>query len=332
MRIGLTYDLASEYREMGCSEEEVAEFDSIEVIEAIEDVLRASGDEPFRIGNIFRLTCALARGERWDMVFNIAEGMHGFGREAQVPALLDAYGIPYVFSDPLVLALTLHKGMTKRVVRDLGISTPDFAVAECDADLRGLTLHFPVFVKPVAGGTSMGISAASKARDASELHAGASQLWRKFRQPVLIEEFLPGREFTVGLLGSGRHARAVGAMEIILQDRAEPDVYSLLNKKDWVGRVSYRIEDGELGAEARNVALQAWRGLGCRDGGRIDLRCGTGGRPQFLEVNPLPGLHPETSDLAMLCRMAGVGYVELIETIIHSAKQRMAAATGASGI
>ncbi len=326
MRIGLTYDLADDYRRMGYTDEEVAEFDSIEVIDAIEDVLRGLRDEPSPIGNIFQLNCALARGERWDLVFNIAEGMHGFGREAQVPALLDAYGIPYVFSDPLVLALTLHKGMAKRVIRDLGVPTPDFAVAECEADLQNLTLSFPVFVKPVAGGTSAGISPASKARNASEVAVICCQLWHKFRQPVLIEEFLPGREFTVGMLGSGARARAVGVMEVVLQDGAEPEMYSFLNKKDWVTRVCYRLEEGDVAAEARNLALRVWRGLGCRDGGRVDLRCDAFGRAQFLEVNPLPGLHPQISDLTILCGMAGIGHAELIGAIVRSAKERMSRA------
>jgi D-alanine-D-alanine ligase len=144
MRVGITYDLRDDYLAMGLSDEETAEFDRIDTIEAIESALQGLGFETDRIGNIRRLTSRLASGDRWDMVFNIAEGVQGFGREAQVPALLDAYEIPYTFSDALVLALTLHKGMTKRVIRDMGIPTPDFAVieaADCGKNLAFLILQ-----------------------------------------------------------------------------------------------------------------------------------------------------------------------------------------------
>ena len=128
MKVGITYDLREEYLCEGFSLEETAEFDKPDTIDSIEEALQLLGHETERIGHVRSLVARLAGGSRWDLVFNIAEGLSGFGREAQVPAVLDAYGIPYTFSDPLVLSLTLHKGMTKRVVRDLGIPTPGFAV------------------------------------------------------------------------------------------------------------------------------------------------------------------------------------------------------------
>src|SRR5690554_4051229 len=144
MRVGLTYDLRQDYLAAGHGLEETAEFDSIETIEAIEGALRRYGLAPDRIGNLRQLAARLVAGERWDFVFNIAEGMRGIGREAQVPALLDAYGIPYAFSDPLVMALTLHKGMAKHVVRDKGVPTAPFAVVEDMADLAAVDLPFPL--------------------------------------------------------------------------------------------------------------------------------------------------------------------------------------------
>ncbi len=126
MRVGLTYDLRSEYLAQGYSEDETAEFDKEETIDAIEETLRAMGHATERIGNVRRLFGLLAEGRRWDLVFNIAEGLHGIGREAQVPAALEAFDIPYTFSDPLVMSLTLHKAMTKRVLRDAGVATSDF--------------------------------------------------------------------------------------------------------------------------------------------------------------------------------------------------------------
>ena len=141
MRVGITYDLRAEYLSQGYGEEETAEFDSVETIDGIAGALRGLGQrDQHRIGSIRSLTKRLANGERWDLVFNIAEGMHGFGREAQVPALLDAFAIPYTFSDPLVLSVALHKGLTKQLVSGFGIPTPGFAVVSCDSDLGAVTL------------------------------------------------------------------------------------------------------------------------------------------------------------------------------------------------
>ena len=153
VKIGITYDLRDDYIAEGYTEEETAEFDHPRTIAAIEETLRDLGYETDRIGHLRALTRRLVAGDRWDLVFNIAEGLRGFGREAQVPALLDAWEIPYTFSDPLVLSLTLHKGLTKRVIRDLGIPTPDFAVVETPEEIAAVALPFPLFAKPVAEGT-----------------------------------------------------------------------------------------------------------------------------------------------------------------------------------
>ena len=182
MRIGITYDLRAEYLAAGFGEEETAEFDREDTIGAIDQALVDLGYETDRIGNIKNLTSRLAAGERWDMVFNIAEGLEGFGREAQVPALLDAFQIPYTFSDPLVLSLTLHKAMTKRVVRDLGIPTPDFFVIEKASDLDKVDLALPLFVKPVAEGTSKGITAASRITSQSKLVSACMHLLLMYNQ------------------------------------------------------------------------------------------------------------------------------------------------------
>jgi len=323
MIVGITYDLREDYLAEGYGEEETAEFDKPDTIDAIDRTLQDLGYRTVRIGNIRRLVTKLAHGERWDLVFNIAEGLKGYGREAQVPALLDAYGIPYTFSDPLVLALTLHKGMTKHVIRDLGIPTPDFAVVEDESDIAEVDLPFPLFAKPVAEGTGKGISSASRIATANELKAECRRLLAAFNQPVLVEAFLPGREFTVGVSGTGDEAAAIAAIEVVLNDRAERDVYSYLNKERYEERVEYRLVDDSMARKAKEVALAAWRGLGCRDGGRIDLRADAGGMPNFVEVNPLAGLNPKHSDLPILCRLAGVSYRELIERIMSSALRRL---------
>ena len=324
MTIGITYDLRHEYLAAGYSEEETAEFDRLDTIETLEATLNGFGCETERIGNVRQLASRLAQGARWDLVFNIAEGLHGVAREAQVPALLDAFAIPYTFSDPMVLALSLHKGMTKRVVRTMGIATPDFAIIETEADIARVDLPWPLFVKPIAEGTSKGISGASKVDSRAGLETACKVLLQQFRQPVLVETFLPGRELTVGIVGTGAQAKALGVMEVSLQADAEPNVYSYANKALYETRVHYDVVGGSLAQAATDLSLRVWRGLGCRDGGRVDLRCDTQGMPCFLEINPLPGLNREHSDLPILCRLLSIPYETLIRTILSSAKQRLA--------
>ena len=328
MKIGLTYDLRSEYLAAGYGELETAEFDRDDTIEAIEDALIALGHRTERIGNARQLIEALAGGRRWDLVFNIAEGLYGIGREAQVPAILDLYGIAYTFSDPLVMCLTLHKGMTKRVVRDAGIPTSDFSVVETSADLQTITFKPPYFVKPVAEGTGKGVTPASIIRDLSELARACSAMQAAFRQPVLVERYLAGREFTVALVGDGPQTQVLGTIEVHLLAEAEANVYSYVNKEHCEKLVEYRLiraNSDPAAAEAERVALRAWQTLGCRDAGRVDIRCDNGDQPQFLEVNPLAGLHPDHSDLPIICRHAGIPYLELIERIVTSASRRITA-------
>lgn len=323
MRVGLTYDLREQYLAEGYGLEETAEFDRPDTIDAIERALHRLGFETDRIGHVRQLAARLVAGERWDLVFNIAEGLEGIGREAQVPALLDAWRIPYVFSDPLVMALTLHKGMAKRVVRDQGVPTAPFAVIEQPADVAEIDLPFPLFAKPVAEGTGKGVTPASKVTSQTGLRRVCRQLLQRFRQPVLVETFLPGREFTVGITGTGARARSIAVMEVVLTEKAEADVYSYVNKEECDSRVHYRLVDDGEAREAAAVALAAWRALGCRDGGRIDVRSDARGRPHFLEVNPLAGLHPQHSDLPIMCALSGISYDDLIGRIMDSALTRL---------
>ena len=324
MLVGITCDLRQEYLDQGFTEDEVAEFDSPRTVEGIEEALRGLGHQTVRIGRLPSLVKRLAAGESWDLVFNIAEGMGGLGREAQVPALLEYYGIPYTFSDPVTLGLTLHKALAKRVVRDLGLATPDFAVVETPEQAKKLKLDFPLFAKPLAEGTGRGVDAKSMVRNPRELEQVCSSLLRQYQQPVLVEAFLPGREFTVGIAGTGEKARVLGGMEVVLKSKAEAHAYSYVNKENCESLVAYQPLKGPEAEESFELSLAAWRGLGCRDAGRVDLRCDAAGRPQFLEVNPLAGLHPEHSDLPILCGMAGISYAQLIGEIVESALERAA--------
>lgn len=323
MRVGLTYDLRDDYLRDGWGAEESAEFDSLETVEAVESALRSLGFLTDRIGHIRELARRLTHGDRWDIVFNFAEGARGYGREAQVPALLDAFDVPYTFSDPLVLALTLHKGLTKRVIRDHGLPTPDFALVEEEADIARIALPFPLFAKPVAAGSSIGIGPASRVSSPDELATTCRQLLRQFRQPVLVETYLPGREITVGIIGTGAAARVVGIMEVHLGNAIDPHAYSYENKQTWEGRVAFDVVTGERAEEAGELALAAWRALGCRDAGRVDLRADAHDRLHFLEVNPLAGLRPGYSDLCIACDLHGITYETLIQSIMDSALERV---------
>jgi len=322
LKVGMTYDLREDYLKEGYGLEETAEFDLPDTIEAIEQVIINCGFQPDRIGNIKALTKRLAASDRWDLVFNIAEGLYGFGREAQIPALLDAYKIPYTFSGPLGHALTLHKGMTKHIVRDLGIPTPDFAVVHSEEDIPAINFPFPLFAKPVAEGTSLGINALSKIKNRKELVDVCSNLLRNFKQPVLIETYLPGREFTVGILGTGNDARALGVIEVILKPTAEKDAYSYDNKEHYEKLVQYVLVNDDDARQAMEISLMIWRGLDLKDAGRVDLRSDALGVPHFMEVNSLAGLNPIRSDLPILCNLLGITYHELISSIIYSALKR----------
>lgn len=318
MVVGITYNLRKNYLEMGFSEEETAEFDELETIEAIEKNLNRLGYKSERIGSIKDLVNKLAQGMRWDMVFNISEGIKGISRESQVPALLDAYDIPYTFSDPMVLALSLHKGMTKRVIKDLGVPTPKFDIIEGIDDIHVNDMAFPLFLKPVAEGTSKGIDRMSRVNNTDEFEKVCRKLLNKYNQPVLVEEYLPGREFTVGIIGTGRGSKAIGVMEIIINGSDEDEFYSYKNKKDYLETVAYKPVTDSIKDECSETALKVWRGLGCKDGGRVDLKMDSYGIPNFMEVNPLAGLNPVHSDLPILSRLFGISYEELIERIIES--------------
>lgn len=321
MKLGLVYDLRDDYLALGYSEEEAAEFDSLVTIDALDAALTRQGWNVVRVGRGLELAKRLAAGERFDIVFSIAEGLKGRSREAQVPALCELYNQPYVFSDPLTMAVTLDKPVAKRIVRDHGVPTAPFAVIEsATAPLTGVT--FPVFLKPVAEGTGKGCSGKSRVETKTALRTEASRMLKTFRQPVLAESYLPGREFTVGVVGTGAQAKVIAVLELQIARHAEAGVYGFANKQSFGDHFACRLADDEEAQKAATRALAAHRALGCRDVSRVDMRSDATGEPQFLEVNAIPGLKPGFSDIAILTDLSGRSYDWLIGEIMRSACAR----------
>jgi D-alanine-D-alanine ligase len=322
MRVALVYDLRDDYRALGYSEEEIAEFDSVGTIDQLAGALEQLGCEPVRVGRGQALAARLVAGERFDLVFSIAEGLKGRSREAQVPALCELFDQPYLFSDPLTMAASLDKRVAKRLVRDAGVPTPAFAVAERSAgELSGWS-HFPAFVKPLAEGTGKGCEAASLVHNRAELEAAVTSVIERYKQPALVEHYLPGREFTVGIVGNGAGARVLGVCEIILRDNAEANVYSLHNKELCEELVIYTPATDTEALLAGDRALEAYRALECRDAARIDFRSDPLGEPYFLEANPLAGLNPWHSDLPILAAQNGIEFTALIGMILDAGLAR----------
>ena len=325
MKLGLVYDLRDDYLALGFSEEETAEFDSVVTIDALDGALTRLGWSVVRVGRGQELARRLAAGERYDMVFSIAEGLKGRSREAQVPAVCELYDQPYVFSDPPTMAVTLDKSVAKRIVRDSGVPTASFAVIEsATASLKDMT--FPAFLKPIAEGTGKGCSGRSRVTHKSALRAEASRMLKAFRQPVLAEAYLPGREFTVGIVGSGAQAKVIAVLELLIAPDAEAGVYGFDNKQSFGDHFACRLADDAEARLAGERALAAHRALGCRDVARVDLRSDANDEPQFLEVNPIPGLKPGFSDIAILTDLSGRDYDWLIGEIMRSACARQSVA------
>jgi D-alanine-D-alanine ligase len=328
MHIGFVYDLRDEYLSLGHSELEVAEFDTPSTIAEIEAAFVRLGHEVDRIGRGQTLAARLVQGERWDLVFSIAEGLAGRSREAQVPALCELFGQPYAFSDPLTMAATLDKGIAKRIVRDHSLPTAPFTILRSAEEAGAVDLPFPLFVKPVAEGTGKGCEAASRVSSHAELRQAAEALIRRFDQPVICETYLAGREFTVGILGTGDTAHVIGVMEISVRPGVEDRIYSFENKELCEERVIYELADDEPARRSGEIALACYRALDCRDAGRVDLKLDASGMPQFLELNPIAGLHPSHSDLPMIATKSGLGYDGLIGGIIDAAAARLGLGNG----
>lgn len=325
LKVGITYNLKKDFSQRENQPIDLLEeFDSEETIDAIREVLESEGHEVIKLGGDRGLIDRVRQGPI-DIVFNIAEGLEGRNREAHIPALLEFLSIPYTGSDPLTLSLTLDKAMAKRVVMSQNIPTPRFKKIERMNDLDGLDLHYPLFIKLCYEGSSKGVRLDSKILDPRSLGEKTRNLLETYGSPVLVEEFVKGPEFTVGVLGND-DPFVLGVMQIEIKGNPpEESIYSLEIKREWEEKVRYHCPpsiDQNLLKKIEEVALRSYRALECRDVSRVDIRVGEDRTPYFLEINPLPGLSPVYGDLVIMARSMGWDYARLVKTIFHQALKR----------
>ncbi len=316
-------------------DDEYAEWDSAETIDAVAHALA-------RHGQVIRLEATddfpqRLREARPDLVFNIAEGLRGPNREAHVPAICEFYGVPYSGSDPFTLALCLDKARTKEILRSHDVPTADWWLVRTVTDvttLLGQPLQFPLFAKPVHEGSSKGITERNFVASRDQLRPVVLELLERYQQPVIVERYLAGAEFTCGVLGNGAEARVlpiVGMNFGSLPDGALP-IYGFEAKWVWdsaerplqIFECPARISDS-LRTGIERVALRTFDALGCRDWSRVDVRLDEEGRVNVVEVNPLPGILPDPRDNSCLpkaARAAGMDYDALIGACLQAAAAR----------
>ncbi len=322
------------------------DLDSEETIAAITAALESGGHQvTFMEGDAGLL--ARLQENRPDICFNIAEGHFGDSREAQVPAILEMLRLPYTGSSVLTLALTLDKPMTKRVLSHHGLPTPPFQVFERLNEALDPDLYFPLFVKPSREGTGMGISAESIVQDEVQLEKQLRRLFDRYDQPVLAERFIEGREVTVGAVGNltspvawrlpqnedaprvsrGLHFFPPLEIDMSRYPVEEAGIYTGHIKTELAHEFHY-LCPAPLSAEQVEqlnwLTAATFRVTGCLDVARVDFRldANDGDKPYILEINPLPGLNPEYSDLIIEARAAGWSYEKLVNSILDEALER----------
>lgn len=322
MTVGVIFNSKGENK--GGTADAQAEYDSMDTVRAIAGAIESGG----YLTELFEADATLP-GElerrHIDIAFNIAEGLRGRGREAEVPALLNLLDIPFTGSDETALGIALDKELCKRLAESEGVPAPKSRLAADGITLGGaMSLRFPVIVKPNAEGSSKGIGDVCVAGGEEELGEFVRRGLRDYGEPMLCEEYIEGREFTVGLLGNGAQVRVFPPMEIIF--RTDKHIYSFDVKQDYKKYVDYACPpdiSGESLKTMQDYARRVFALLGCRDFARVDFRMDADGRIFFIEINPLPGLAPGYSDYPMLAEFSGVGYTELVLSVLRTALTRL---------
>ena len=323
LRIAVTYNLKRTTLLDGLKNDHDAEFDSLQTLEAISAAIGELGHEVIALEATAELPARLLESTI-DLVFNIAEGFNGHNREAHVPALLELLSIVYTGSDSKALTVTLDKALAKKIVADAKIATPKALLFHDPMQKIPDNLNYPCIVKPIAEGSSKGISEASVVHEPSALQQAVFKIIERYQQPALVEKFVGGREFTVGVLENGC-LDVLPPMEIIyLHDEPCP-IYSYAYKQEWQNFLRYDTKpllNKALRTRLEDYACRAFRALGCRDVARFDFRMDHKNNLYFLECNALPGLAPDWSDLCLISTAAGISHPELIHRILAPALGR----------
>lgn len=329
LRVGLTFNLKRIVAKKAGDDDTEAEYDSAQTIDALSQAIASHGHQVVRLEATREIVRKLPDASV-DLVFNLAEGLNGHrGRECHVPALLEMLDIPHTGSDSATMAVALDKHLAKAVVAASGVPVPaGLVMRDGDAEIPA-GFPFPAIVKPNAEGSSKGVHPRAVVENEAQLRSEVRDQVAKYKQPVVVEEFLPGREVTVAVLGAHDAPRVLPPMEIVF---VEPDtkfpVYAFGDKLDWTKKIRYDRPaqmTAEFEREVHEVALGAWRALGCRDVARFDLRCDARGKVKFIEVNTLPGITPGWSDLCLIAESAGLTYEALIGAILEPAIARLRA-------
>jgi len=329
MNIALTYNLKKE--DSSKPPDYFSEYDSHDTVEAIAGALRGRGHivKSVDAGQVSLVN--FFQENRFDMVFNIAEGVKAKSRESEIPALLDCFDIPYTGSNSFSLALALNKAMTKKILLAEGIPTPKFQVFETGTEILSPDLKFPLIVKPNREGSAKGISRDNVVHTEAALRAKAAELRKLYRQEVLVEEFIEGKELTVGILENGK-ATVLPVLEIDFSTAASSgEFFYSWRMKEFQGDDSQGLTPTfycparlapDIMEKVKDAALRTHRAIGCSDISRTDIRLSKDNIPYVLEINPLPGLDPKESNFPMMVYAAGMKYDELIESVLMSAFQR----------
>jgi len=325
--IGITYDLKGDWQATSSDPvDAAAELDGNKTIECLKAAFEAQGHQVVLIGGARKLLERIQHSDlKVDIVFNISEGFRGRNRESQVPAILDLYNIPFVGADALTLGVTLDKVVAKKCFMADKIPTAKYFKATLEDDLFKLnTIGFPLFVKTLHEGTSKGITQSSRVQNFQQLKEQVEHINRNYKQPALVEEFIKGTEFTVGVIGNNP-PEAMPVVQYAIKGKTSlgNEFYSYAHVAEkLVEHICPAPIDTKLAARLQKLAVRAYKSVDCRDFGRVDFRVDEAGNPYVLEINPLPNLSPDDV-FVLFGKVVGMSYNEIINKILDEALMRL---------